>query len=260
MPGDPEHDPWGRRFCAATAAAAALVAVLCVGWPSLAAQGLPWSLQPLHTRCVGVMHGALALQLLAALRTLDPHSLRSPLAAVLAWCLAGATGVLLQHAPPGLGSIVWLVAWLLLALAAVLLLLRPAGLHAAAERPARAWQGIALVASVAAALLLLWPQQAVAIWPWPLAPAQAAAYAGPFLAFCVAAWGVARERRRYVQRPARQSLALLGAGVLATSLLHRALFDFQRPAAWVWFFSFAAVAVLALQPLRAARRCAWLEV
>ena len=250
--GYPEHDTWGRRYCAAVAAAAALTGVLCLGWPPLASQALPWAMPALHARCVGVMHLALALQLLVALRPLDPHALRIPMAAVAAWCVASAAGVLLQPGPAGLGGAAgaWVAGWGVLAVAAAALLRRPTGTNAPAERPARAWQGVALAATAAAAVLLAWPGVAVAVWPWKLTPPLAAAYAGPFLAFGVAAWGVARERRRYVQRPAQQSLAALGVGVLLACLLHRAVFDFERPAAWVWFAAFAAVAALALHTLR----------
>lgn len=254
--GYPEHDTWGRRFCAAVATAAAAIGVLCVGWPPLASQLLPWTMPPLHSRCVGVMHLALALQLLAALRPLDPHAMRVPLAAVVAWCVASVAGVWLQPGAAGVGgtAAAWLAGWLLLAATGAALLLRPTGPNAPAQRPARAWQGVALLAVGTALLLLAAPTLAVAAWPWKLTPVLAAAYAGPFLAFGVAAWGVARERRRYVQRPAQQSLAVLGGGVIAACLLHRSLFDFERPAAWVWFVSFAAVAVLALHTLRPAIR------
>jgi hypothetical protein len=207
---------------------------------------------PLHARCVGVMHAALALQLLAALRPLDPQALRLPLGAVAAWCVASALGVLLHPGPPALGgtAAAWLAAWLVLGAVAIGLLRRPTGYIAPAQRPPRAWQGLALAAMATAVLLLGWPAQATAMWPWKLTPALAAAYAGPFLAFGVAAWGVARERRRYVQRPAQQSLAVLGVGVFLACLAFRAAFDFQRPAAWVWFTAFAAVAALALHTLR----------
>jgi hypothetical protein len=254
--GYPEHDTWGRRFCAGIAIAAAVIAVLCLGWPPLASQVLPWTLPPLHARCVGVMHLALALQLMAALRPLDPHALRIPVGAVAAWGAASVAGALLQPGPSGLGgtAMVWLVGWLAVAVAAMALLLRPTGINAPAERPSRAWQGVALAAAFTALVLLVWPGLAVAVWPWKLTPVLAAAYAGPFLAFGVAAWAVARERRRYVQRPAQQSLAALGVGVLAACLLHRALFDFQRPAAWIWFATFIAVAALALHTLRPAIR------
>ena len=248
----PEHDIWGRRYCAAVAAAAALAGVLCIGWPPLASQVLPWTMPALHARCVGVMHLALALQLMVALRPLDPHALRIPMAAVAAWCAASTAGVLLQPGPSGLGATAaaWVAGWLALAVVAAALLRRPTGVNAPAERPARAWQGVALAAVAAVVVLLGWPELAVAVWPWKLTPALAAAYAGPFFAFGVAAWGVARERRRYVQRPAQQSLAALGLGVLLACLLHRAVFDFQRPAAWIWFAAFAAVAALALHTLR----------
>lgn len=248
----PEHDTWGRRYCAAVAAAAAVVGVLCLGWPPLTATLMPWALPPLHARCVGAMHLALALQLLAALRPLDPQAMRIPLGAVAAWCLASVAGVLLQPGPAGLAGAApgWLVAWLLTAGVAMALLMRPTGMSAPAERPSRAWQGVTLACTLTAGVLLMAPSVAVAVWPWKLTPVLAAAYAGPFLAFGVAAWGVARERRRYVQRPAQQSLAALGVGVVAACLVHRALFDFERPAAWIWFATFIALAVLALHTLR----------
>lgn len=252
----PEHDTPGRCFCAAVAAAAAGVGMLCFGWPSSASLVLPWTLPALHARCVGAMHLALALQLLAALRSADPHTLRIPLAAVFAWCAASAAGLLLHPAPSGLGErrTAWLAGWLLLATVALVLLRRSTEANAAAERPGRAWQGLALAATGASLVLLAVPERAVAVWPWKLTPALSVAYAGPFLAFGVTAWGVARERRRYVQRPAQQSVALLGLGVLAACLLHLTLFDFQRPAAWAWFATFGAVAALALHALRAGLR------
>lgn len=252
----PEHDILGRRLCAITAAAGALVGVLCLGWPALASQVLPWPMPPLHARCVGVMHLALALQLVAALRSLDPHSLRIPLAAVAAWCAASIIGLVLRPGPGGWAGIsaAWGAGWTALAFAAIALLRRRHAGNEPAERPARGWQALAIVAAAIAAVLLAWPDYAISVWPWKLSAPLAVAYAAPFLAFGVAAWGTARERRLYVQRPVQQSLALLGSGVLLACVLHRALFDFQRPAAWVWFASFALLAVFALQALRPAIR------
>jgi hypothetical protein len=232
-------------FCIAVAVAALMAGVLCVVAPAALTPwlGAPWP--PLHARCVGAMALSLAVALLLARRALDPAVLRLPLLALAAWCLSAAAVSWLGSgaAPP------WSVG------AAVLGLLSGLFAHIDNDPPApaqhadRAWRAFALLALLLALLLMPWPGWVTSAWPWRLSAPFKAQYAPLFLAWGLAAWFVARERRRYVRAPVLWGLLAWAAGVLLASLWHAAAFDRNNPLAWLWFASFAALATLAAQRL-----------
>lgn len=75
--------------------------------------------------------------------------------------------------------------------------------------------------------------------PLLIAPrALAAQYASMFLAWGVAAWLLARERRRYVRQPVLWGLLVWAAGVLLSSTT------------WLWFAAFAVTAAVAAHRVR----------
>lgn len=213
--------------------------------PALAQRVLPWSLPPLHARCLAVMHLALAWPLWAAWAQADAAAARIALAGAAAWGGASLLGVVGVSMPPSRALWAWALGSGALGAAALGLLWFERELQAPAEQPDRAWQAAALVGLALAAALALAPVAVASLWPWPLSPALAAAYTGPFAAFGMSAWLVASERRRYARRAPMQALAGMAAGMLVTGTWHVAAFDAARALTWLWFGAFTALLVLA---------------
>ena len=237
-----------RAYCVLVATLWMGIGGVCALWPALTGRLLPWTLPPLHARCFGAMHFACALGLWLALRRDDAAVTRIPLASTAAWC-----AVLVIAAPwagAATAQLLWTLAFALIAVAAIGLLWFGRELQAPAEHPDRAWQLVAVLATLASAGLLLFPTAAASIWPWKLPRALALAYAGPFIGFGVSAWMLAHERRRTVRDAIAPALGALGVGVLAASALHQATFDWTRVVTWVWFGAFAALTALAFVRLR----------
>ena len=100
---------------------------------------------------------------------------------------------------------------------------------------------IGVVCLLLAAGLLAVPAQMIAAWPWKLPPLLASIYAGPFLAYGVSAFMLAREARPEARRIVLASMLAFAVLVIVASLLHLALFSFATPSAWVWFGLLAAL-------------------
>jgi hypothetical protein len=105
-----------------------------------------------------------------------------------------------------------------------------------------------------AAALLAMPERMIAAWPWKLPPLLASIYAGPFLAWGVAAFMLAREANPAARRIVLASLLAFAMLALIASWLHEKLFDFGGNAARVWFGALGAAAVLVALRLAPARR------
>ncbi len=201
------------------------------------------AMPPLHVRCIGVMHMALALGLWSAQRRLDAAAARLPLLLISIWGAAAVAAALLANrAATGQA---WLACMAVAGAGAACLLARNDDMAAPAERQNRAWAGLALGAGTLGVALLLAPAMAAALWPWHMAAAQAAAYAAPLLGFGAMAWAAARERRRYVREPALLAWLAMVLGLLAVSLRHAGLFAVARPATWVWFGTLVTVLIWA---------------
>jgi hypothetical protein len=105
--------------------------------------------------------------------------------------------------------------------------------------------------------LLLAPSALASVWPWAITPILAHIYGAPFLSYGLGSLYAARQRRWGEARIAIYATLVFTLGVLIASVLHRALFDFGGPAAWLWFGGFGlatlALALFGLAPrLRAA--------
>jgi hypothetical protein len=220
-------------FCRLATAAAASWGGALLLWPALSS-GLPaGELPPLHARCIGIVHLALACGLWSAWRRLDAAAARLPLLLLSTWGAAAVATALITE-PTGTGR-AWLVCMAVATGCAVWLLLHDEAVSAPAERLDVAWASLAVGAAALGAAQLLWPGVAAAFWPWPMEAAHAAAYGAPLLGFATMAWAAARERRRYAREPAVHACLALATGLLAASLLHRALFSATRIGSWVWF-------------------------
>ena len=113
---------------------------------------------------------------------------------------------------------------------------------------------IGIVCLLLAAGLLAVPAQMIAAWPWKLPPLLASIYAGPFVAYGVCAFMLAREARPEARRIVLASMLAFALLAIVASLLHLALFSFAGPSAWVWFGLLAASGALLAARLLQARR------
>ena len=86
--------------------------------------------------------------------------------------------------------------------------------------------------------LLLAPTAMASAWPWSITPILAHIYGAPFLSYGLGSLYASRQRRWAEVRIPVYATLVFALGVLVASLLHRALFDFRSPAAWLWFGGF----------------------
>jgi hypothetical protein len=232
-------------FCAGVGCFLLLAASICALAPAALTPllGVPWP--PLHARCIGAMALSLAVALLLARRALDPAAARMPLLALAAWCWAS---VAVAWTSGGAGQ-VWPWGVALVGAAALVLARIDGDPPAPAQHADIAWRVFALLASMLALALLLWPLVGVMPWPWRLPAPFMAQYAPLFLAWAAAAWFASRERRRYVRAPVLWGLLSWAVGVLLASAWHGAAFGHSNPLAWLWFAGFAGLAALAAHRL-----------
>jgi hypothetical protein len=105
---------------------------------------------------------------------------------------------------------------------------------------------ILTVFGILGTVLLLFPDTAVAHWPWKLTAILARVYAAIFLAFALGAALAALERRREAVRPFTLSALTLVVLVAVASLAHRDRFV-SGAAPWIWGVGLAAgIALLTL--------------
>jgi hypothetical protein len=95
-------------------------------------------------------------------------------------------------------------------------------------------------------------------WPWKITPLLAHLYAAPFLSYAVGSLLLARERAWPHVRVGIAGILAFTGGVLASSVVHRALFSTADVVDLLWFGSFtvalAAMSyalVVAAKPARA---------
>jgi hypothetical protein len=102
------------------------------------------------------------------------------------------------------------------------------------------------VASVLALALLFAPQFMATVWPWKIPVAVAHIYGAPFLSYGIASLYAARQRTWSEVRFVVFGTLVFAVGVFTVSRIHVQLFNFHRPAAWLWFggFGFVSVALL----------------
>ena len=223
--------------------------------PAEVVRALPWPVPPLHARFIGAIYlaGLVAMRFALTAKTLA--EVRIPIALAALW-----TGMLFlvsmlhleafDFAKPQVWF--WMGAYAVFPLwGAWLYFGRGAG-ATATRRPADpVLLAIGVVCLLLAAGLLALPAQMIAVWPWKLPPLLASIYAGPFLAYGVSAFMLAREARPEARRIVLASMLAFTLLAVVASTFHLALFSFAAPSAWVWFGALAlagAAAVLRLMP------------
>jgi hypothetical protein len=200
---------------------------------------------PLHARCMGAFALSLSVSLAMARRLSDPAALRLPLAASACWCATTGAALLLH------GGVSWWWPCVLAAPGVLSTLLAKVDDDppAPAQHADRSWRAVAGLTLLIGVPLLARPGSMSLVWPWPLKVALVAQYAPMCLAWGLAAWLVARERRRYVRLPVIGGVTVWAACVFLASLWHRAAFTSGRVAGVLWFVAFAVTACLAASQL-----------
>jgi hypothetical protein len=83
--------------------------------------------------------------------------------------------------------------------------------------------------------MFVYPAGAAAVWPWLLTPLMARVLSGWVLFLGAAACLIFFEPRYSAYRSALPGFITWALALLVGSLLHLDNFNFQRPAAWLWF-------------------------
>jgi hypothetical protein len=213
---------------------------------------LPFSVPPLHARFLGSMYLSGATFMLLGLLAREWAEMRIVTPMISLW--TGTLGVVsLFHLAAFDWSRVQVWIWFL-AYAAYPVIAAwiawqqrfdrepAAGPDLAA--PLRSYLGLqGLAVTLLAGLLLVAPSWMATLWPWKITPVLAHIYGAPFLSYGLGSLMAARARRWREVRIAVLATLVFAAGVLIASLVHRALFDFARPAVWIWFGGFGVATV-----------------
>ncbi len=255
----------GQKIFFVVAGLSALwVGTWCFFVPSRVDWALPWLVPPLHARFLGAIYLSAAAFLAGGI--LARHYAEVRIMVRVATIFTGMVFVLsLIH----LGEIdnsgrllfwIWFVAYLVYPLSGLWLIWRDrdgrkddAGhsgavpLRGEAGLPgwARGWlltQGLVLALLGAAALFV--PASITILWPWKITPLLAHIYLAPFLAYGAGSLMLSRQRAWMEARVVVIGFFVFAVGALAASIIHRGLFNFSGPAAWVWFGSFSVAAVM----------------
>jgi hypothetical protein len=217
--------------------------------PTEVGRALPWVVPPLHARFIAAIYLAGLLAMVWSFFARSVAEVRIPIALAALW-----TGALLVVSMLHLGTFdfgkpqvaFWMGAYAVFPLWGGWLYFR--GGAAAQARPRGMLDGaMLLVAACFLALaiaLLAAPAQMIKAWPWTVSPLLASIYAGPFFAYGVCAFMLAREARPEARRIVLASMLAFSVLALAASLLHLKLFRFDGAAAWVWFGAFAVAGLV----------------
>ena len=219
--------------------------------PTEVGRALPWTVPPLHARFIAAMYLAGFTAMLLSLFVRQPGSMR--IALVLASVWTGALFVVsllnleaFDFAKPQVWF--WFAAYAVYPLWGAWLLGRGRSsgrASAAGGRVDALLVVVAVACLVLAAALAFAPAVLAGLWPWKVTPLIAHVYCGPFAAWGFAALLLAREPRRESRRVVLVAMVVFTALTIVASLLHRPLFNFGSPAAWLWFGGFAAWLLIA---------------
>jgi len=218
--------------------------------PAQVAQALPFPVPPLHARFLGAMYLSGGVFMLLAMLSRHWHEIR--VVTVTLWVWTGMLGIVsLFHLPAFDWTRnqvwFWFVAYICYPLVALWISWsqRKENDHPTGPELAEALrlylylQGA--VAVVVALPLLLAPQFMTTVWPWKIPVAVAHIYGAPFLSYGVGSLYAARQRVWSEVRIVVFSTLVFAVSVLSASRIHRQLFNFQKPSAWIWFGGFSLV-------------------
>lgn len=233
-----------------------LVVGLFAGWvgawgfavPAQVDRALPWTVPPLHARFIAAIYLAGLLAMVLGLFARSVAEVRIAVALAALW-----TGALLLVSMLHLGAFdfakpqvaFWMAAYAVFPLwGGWLYFGRGAAAEARVRTPDRALLLVAACFLALAGALLVVPAQMIRAWPWTVSPLLASIYAGPFFAYGVCAFMLAREARPEARRIVLLSMLAFSVLALLASLLHLPLFRFDAPAAWLWFGAFGVAGLV----------------
>lgn len=223
--------------------------------PAQVARAIPFAVPPLHARFLGAMYLSGGVFMLLAMVSRHWHEIRVVTAILFVW--TGMLGIVsLFHLPAFDWTQIqvwfWFVAYICYPLVALWISWcqhkqndHPTGPELAdALRVYLYLQGT--VAVVVAVPLLFVPQFMATVWPWKIPVAVAHIYGAPFLSYGVGSLYAAQQRVWSEVRIVVFGTVVFAVGVLSASSIHRQLFDFQKPSAWIWFGGFGLVSFVLL--------------
>ncbi len=256
-----------RIFYGFVLALAAFVAFWGLILPQWADSALPFLVPPLHARFLGAMYlsGAVFLALGIAAKDWSEVRVMTPMIAIWTGTLGLVSLLHLDQFDWTRGQTwVWFIAYSAYPLIAAWITWRQRGLASPAVAAPLApllrgylvAQGT-LITALALSLLFAAPLL-VRAWPWPIPLTLAHLYAAPFLSFGLGSLHAACQRDWPAVRIVIYGTLVFALGVLVASLIHHALFRFDRPVVWLWFGSFGLASLIlglygTLPALRVAR-------
>lgn len=245
-----ESVPWWVRAVLWLAAAQALLLLLALVQPAAVSLLVPWPASPLNARFIASLYVSLGVGVL--LCSLTPHfrEMRIVLAGVaIATALLLVLTLLRMALHPGELArfpLFWLLFYVADPLLVALVFVRRGwgeGGPATTRPPAALWLAQAVLFGLCGLVLLFAPATAMALWPWAITEPQAQLYSAFFITLAVASLLALREPGWDGVRWLVLMLAMLGALVVAVSLVH--LPRFTRPVETaVWLALFATEALV----------------
>lgn len=234
--------------------AAAVVAIGGLLAPAVLADVFSWfTLPPLHARFLGAIYLWGAIFMLGCLRarSTDEVQWALPLVAIFTGMLfvisiANLRAFDLGQAP----ALIWFASYSIYPLIGLWLFVR-SGRSAPRDdgsqplpRWARAYlltQGV--IVTALAILLLLVPEQAAGVWPWPVTTFLAQAYSGPLLAYGVASLLFSRLHAWREVRSIVPGMLAFTAATLIASVGHLGVFGAIDTIDLLWFAAFGTATV-----------------
>lgn len=223
--------------------------------PTQVARALPFTVPPLHARFLGAMYLSGFVFMLLGILSRQWHEIRVVTVILAVWTgMMGIVSLFHLEAFDWRREQVWFwfVAYICYPLVALWISWCQRGEN---DHPTGPELGDALrfylylqgTTAVAIALPLLFaPQFMTTVWPWKTPVAIAHIYGAPFLSYGLGSLYAARQRAWSEVRIVVFGTLMFAIGVLSASRIHRQLFNFQTPSAWIWFGGFGVVSVILL--------------
>jgi hypothetical protein len=220
--------------------------------PGDVVRALPFAVPPLHARFLGAMYLSGATFMILGMLAREWPEVRVVVPMIAIW--TGTLGIVslfhLEAFDWGRVQVwIWFAAYITYPIIAAWVAWTQRAHTAPASGPAQspALRGFLVVqgglVTLLALCLLLAPTAMASAWPWTITPILAHIYGAPFLAYGLGSLYASRQRRWAEVRIPVYATLVFALGVLAASLLHRALFDFRSLAAWLWFGGFGLAAL-----------------
>lgn len=212
--------------------------------PLSVAKALPFEVPPLHARFLGAMYlsGATFMVFAILAKRWSQVMVMTPMIGV--W--TGMLGVVsvLNLSVFNFSIIqtwVWFFAYISFPLLALWIAWQQRHCHDVSQGPMTSpllrgylfAQGVSV--TLLAIALLAVPSAMSGVWPWPIPRVLAQIYCAPFFSYGLGSLYAASRRHWEDVRIPVYATAVFTGGALATSAIHRNLFDLSRPSVWLWF-------------------------